>query len=102
MAELVFVKIITPNTFETTPDTLKLIKEFAEKNSFEDYTAEVFNYYTEEEGIRAFGQEIGADIIALSTHGRTGISHLLFGSIAEEVANHASIPVLTFNEKQKK
>ncbi|UZR93545.1 universal stress protein [Chondrinema litorale] len=98
MAELVFVKIITPNTFETTPDTLNLINEFAKSHGFEDYKAEVFNYFTEEEGIRAFGHEISADIMAMSTHGRTGISHLLFGSIAEEVANHASIPVLTFND----
>ncbi|MEM1135509.1 MAG: universal stress protein [Bacteroidota bacterium] len=98
MAEIIFVKVITPNTFETTPDTLKFIKEFAAQHQFEDYKAEVFNYYTEEEGIRAFGQSINADILAMCTHGRTGISHLFFGSIAEEVANHSAIPVLTFNE----
>jgi len=98
MAKIIFVKIITPNTFETTTDTIKLINDFANKHDFEDFEVKVFNYYTEEEGIRAFGQQENADILALSTHGRKGFAHLLFGSIAEEVANHASLPVLTFNQ----
>ncbi len=98
MAKLIFVKIITPNTFETTPDTIKLIENFAQTYNFEDYEAKLFNYYTEEEGIRAFGQQENADILAMTTHGRKGFSHLLFGSIAEEVANHAALPVLTFNQ----
>jgi nucleotide-binding universal stress UspA family protein len=98
MAKIVFVKIITPNTFETTPDTIKLINNFAKTYNFEDYEAKLFNYFTEEEGIRAFGQQENADILAMTTHGRKGVSHLLFGSIAEEVANHAALPVLTFNQ----
>ena len=40
-------------------------------------------------------QHIGADLIALSTHGRTGLAHLLSGSIAEDVVSHANRPVLT-------
>ncbi|MDW7691122.1 universal stress protein [Flammeovirgaceae bacterium SG7u.111] len=94
-----FVKIVTPNNFETTPDTEVLIESFAQENEFDDYTVNVFNYYTEEEGIRAFGHTLNADLLSLTTHGRKGISHLLFGSIAEEVVNHAIKPVLTFNEQ---
>lgn len=33
-------------------------------------------------------------LIALTTHGRSGISRLLFGSIAEQIVRHVSIPVL--------
>jgi len=40
-------------------------------------------------------RRIGADLIALGTHGRSGISHLLMGSIAERVVHHAPCPVLT-------
>jgi nucleotide-binding universal stress UspA family protein len=39
--------------------------------------------------------EIGADIIVIGTHGRTGLSHIMMGSVAEKVVQKASCPVLT-------
>lgn len=36
-----------------------------------------------------------ADVIVMTTVGRTGLSHLLMGSVAEKVVRHAAIPVLT-------
>ena len=36
-----------------------------------------------------------ADLIVLATHGRTGLRHLLLGSVAERVARTAECPVLT-------
>lgn len=35
-----------------------------------------------------------ADVIAMSTHGRTGLAHLFIGSVAERVVRHAPVPVL--------
>lgn len=46
-------------------------------------------------GITAAQAEIGADLIVMSTHGRTGISHFFLGSVAERVVREASCPVLT-------
>lgn len=40
-------------------------------------------------------RELGADAIVVGTHGRTGLSHLLLGSVAEKVVRLASIPVIT-------
>lgn len=37
----------------------------------------------------------GADLIVVSTHGRTGLRHLLLGSVAERVVRTATCPVLT-------
>jgi nucleotide-binding universal stress UspA family protein len=37
----------------------------------------------------------GADLIVVATHGRTGLVHLLLGSVAERVARIATCPVLT-------
>ncbi len=34
------------------------------------------------------------DVVVMGTHGRTGVSHLLLGSVAERVLRHATIPVL--------
>lgn len=37
----------------------------------------------------------GFDLVVMGTHGRTGISHLLLGSVAERVTRQATRPVLT-------
>lgn len=37
----------------------------------------------------------GADMIVMGTHGRTGLKHLLLGSVAERVVRTAKVPVLT-------
>jgi nucleotide-binding universal stress UspA family protein len=39
-------------------------------------------------------EETGADLIAMSTHGRSGWKRLAFGSITDKVMHHSSIPVL--------
>jgi nucleotide-binding universal stress UspA family protein len=53
------------------------------------------------EGICEAAGEIGADLVVLSTHGRTGLSHMLIGSVAERVVRHAPCPVLTLRSKAK-
>ena len=34
----------------------------------------------------------------ISTHGRTGLSHTLMGSVVEKVVRSSPVPVLTLNE----
>jgi nucleotide-binding universal stress UspA family protein len=43
--------------------------------------------------ILAAAQTEGADLIAMSTHGRSGLGRLLFGSVAEQVLRRAEVPV---------
>jgi nucleotide-binding universal stress UspA family protein len=38
--------------------------------------------------------EWNADLIVMGTHGRTGLEHLLMGSVAEYIIRHSPIPVL--------
>ncbi|MCC6877846.1 MAG: universal stress protein [Sandaracinaceae bacterium] len=45
--------------------------------------------------ICAYAKKIGADLIVIATHGRTGLKHLLIGSVAERVVRHAPCPVLS-------
>ncbi len=47
------------------------------------------------ETITAYAREIDADLIVLATHGHSGISKALMGSVAEKVVRHADCPVLT-------
>lgn len=41
-----------------------------------------------------------ADLIAMATHGRTGVAHLFLGSVAEEVVRKSHIPVLLIRPKE--
>jgi nucleotide-binding universal stress UspA family protein len=43
-----------------------------------------------------------ADAIVMGTLGRTGLPHLLLGSVAERVVRHATVPVLTVRAKRRK
>ncbi|MCX2720115.1 universal stress protein [Lentiprolixibacter aurantiacus] len=56
----------------------------------------VVSDYSIEGGIFYFASLIEADLIAMPTHGRRGMAHFFKGSIGEDVANRAEIPVITF------
>ncbi|HEY5593892.1 MAG TPA: universal stress protein [Nitrospiria bacterium] len=43
--------------------------------------------------------EIPADLIVLGTHGRTGLTHVLMGSVAERIVRKSSCPVFTVRPK---
>lgn len=45
--------------------------------------------------VMALASEQAVDLIVLGTHGHTGLSHVLLGSVAEKVVRHAKCPVLT-------
>ena len=42
-------------------------------------------------------RKTNASLIFISTHGRTGLSHVLIGSVAERVVQHSPCPVLTIH-----
>ena len=42
-----------------------------------------------------YAKDNAIDLIVLGTHGRTGLSHVLLGSVAERVVQHAACSVLT-------
>ena len=43
-----------------------------------------------------------ADMIVMSTHGRTGLSRVLMGSVAEKVVRRAPCPVVIFKQANEK
>lgn len=51
------------------------------------------------EKILKVATEWSADLIVIGTHGRTGISHLLMGSVAEHVVRHSKTPILIVPSK---
>ena len=51
--------------------------------------------------ILATSRESGADLIAMTTHGRTGPARLLFGSVAEGVLRHSDMPVFLMRQTER-
>lgn len=45
-------------------------------------------------------QAVKADTIVMSTHGRTGLSRWVYGSIAEKLLRHATVPVLLIRSQE--
>jgi len=45
--------------------------------------------------ILRFAEEEGVDAILIATHGRTGLAHIMFGSVTEKVVRRAQCPVMT-------
>jgi nucleotide-binding universal stress UspA family protein len=47
------------------------------------------------EEVCRFAEEEGVDLVIVATHGRTGLRHILLGSVAEKIVRLSSAPVLT-------
>lgn len=42
-------------------------------------------------------KENGIQVVVMGTHGRTGLEHVIFGSVAEKVVKNSPVPVMTIN-----
>ena len=86
--------------FRSTPQMEEKAREFllsADSGDFENLSNVVYrDAYSAEDGIFSYSNQINADLIGISTHGRRGLSHFFFGSVGEDIANHSDIPVITF------
>lgn len=101
-AEIKLLYVNIPNDFYTTREILKKKEEFVKATSLENYTFDIYNEVNEENGMIYYAEDNNADMITVVTHQRTGLAHLIAGSIAEDVVNHSKRPVLTFGLKYLK
>lgn len=100
-ANLQLIYINLPgDRFKNSDQIEERIKEFlfkADRGNLKKFDqVQVINDYSVEGGIFNYSQKINADIIALPTHGRKGLSHFFNGSIGEDIVNHSDTPVVTF------
>lgn len=95
-SKLSFVTICSPASFKTTTIAEMNFKKFISNFKLDDYSFNLYNDDTVEKGIINFSKKVDGDLIAICTHGRTGISHFFNGSIGEDLANHSILPVMTF------
>ena len=98
-ATLHIVFINTPGFFKRDYETIGRLHTYAKRYMFKNFKIHVYNDIDEQEGTLNFATEVGADMIAMGTHGRRGLAHLFAGSIAEDVVNHVQCPMWTFKTK---
>ena len=58
------------------------------------YTLEVKHGHSVDEILRAI-DEFKPDLVVMATHGRTGVRHMLLGSVTEKIVRLSPVPVLT-------
>ena len=100
-ASIHLLRINTETEFNSIELGLNPVKEFLEKfPALKNFSMNVHNESSVEEGINTFLKHQPADLIAMSTHGKTGFLSLFSKSIAEGVTNHSELPVLTIHIKK--
>lgn len=99
-AKIYFIHVNLPNdNFKSSVEIEKQVVNFftkAERNLDKIEDVHYVSDYTVEEGVLNSASKIGADLIVIPTHGRKGLSHFFQGSVGEDVANHSTLPVMTF------
>ena len=95
-ATLHLLWINTPLNFAADSLTNVRFEDFASHHKLKEYTTNIYNHSNEEDGILQFTKAIKGDIIAMGTHGRRGLSHVVNGSLAENVVNHSDKLVWTY------
>ncbi|MGB0788830.1 MAG: universal stress protein [Marinirhabdus sp.] len=88
--------INTPKDFKTTAQIDALANRFVKNIVGEEFSINVYNDTAVEKGILNFAQSNNAQLIGISTHGRSGLAHFFNGSISEDIVNHANMPIITF------
>ena len=91
------VDFITPLQ-ETAKELLSTTLEAVRKR-LPDATSELRTGGAWEQTL-AVAKDVGADLIVIGTHGRSGIAHAFLGSVAEKVVQHAHCPVLTVPQRR--
>ena len=90
------LKVVTIDKFESTYVSKKRIKKFIKNFQLPKYSIHIYNDSSVAKGITSFAKEIDADLIAISTHGRSGLSSLFNTSVSKNLSKVAIRPVATF------
>lgn len=100
-AQIHLLYVNMPFQFKETDEIEFAMQNFLKKCPKGTCTINIYNALNEERGIQKFAEKINADVIALTTHGKTGFMKMISPSITESLVNHAKIPVLSVNINPK-
>jgi nucleotide-binding universal stress UspA family protein len=105
-ARLVLLHAYRPRSLDPEADPeLDLIREHADLASGlreRGVHASTWLSYTEPgPAIVETAADLQVDLIVMSTHGRGGVGHLIYGSVAEYVARHSTVPVILVTSRSR-
>jgi nucleotide-binding universal stress UspA family protein len=92
---LYFVEITTPYNFKPTGEVMANIRAFVDPHHFKTISLHNYAHYSIEEGILEFAHSVGADLIGIANHGRTGLGGIFVESIPENLLRYGDLPVLS-------
>lgn len=99
-AQIHLLNVNVPFHFKETDEAEADMQAFLKKCPKGTCSTNIYNALDEERGIIKFAKTINADVIAMTTHGKTGFMKMISPSITESLANHSDVPVLSVNIKE--
>lgn len=94
--QLHFLEVNTPSNFKPSGAIDEEMHSYlSQHGSTPAIKCSIYNHYNVETGIIEYARQSGAQIIALSNHGRTDLSGLFIASIPENIIKFATQPVLS-------
>jgi nucleotide-binding universal stress UspA family protein len=103
-AKLLFMTIVEPHAKDDLPSDVlarNLFREQKRLHKLGIQTELSIRYGDPVTEILSFGDVQSADLVALSTHGRTGLERMRFGSVTESVLRQGKFPLLVFRTAGK-
>ncbi len=94
--KLYLLKVNTPKNFEDSIESKEKVEKFIEKYDLKKYSIHIYNSKSVPRGILNFSTDKKVDLISIATHGKTGLSKYLNGSISMSLSKNVVKPVLTF------
>lgn len=89
-----FVYVMTPTDNRDADSVREWVNDFAAARGVAKFEVTIHHAGTVPDGLIDYADAVNADLIVLYTHGYKGLRHLLSGSVAEDVLNHTTRPVL--------
>ncbi len=96
-ASLHLLFINTPHYFEDTTSCTERISKVALEHGLKNYSIEIYNHFTVEDGVLSYANLNNVDLIAVSNHQYGLLKSIVEFRTTEVLVNHAKVPVLTMN-----
>ncbi|MEO1652607.1 MAG: universal stress protein [Bacteroidota bacterium] len=97
-ARLEILYVNTPGHFVSSEEIESRFRKIKQVLKWDSEQLKVVSAQFPKEGIISYTERNDVDLVALATHQRKGMGHLIFGSIAEDLVNHSQKPVITFGQ----
>ena len=100
-AKLEFLWVKTPHNIENEESVSKELSELIKQHGITNFEVTIVRNVFPSDGILWHADDTNADMIAMQTHARRGLSHWLSGSLTEDTVNHIKVPVWSFKMDKK-